>query len=151
MVPVSQWCGLSAGRSGNVNPAGSCVEYIRRGAVERDRSIGSVSPHKIEHLLEQFELVFVPYAAADDDALPRPGTQDSGDDRRHVVAPVEAEQASLNAEAVLIEPGYARLDGVGYRLGVPGPGNPVRIEPDDQDPGCRACRVHLRNPTPQEQ
>jgi hypothetical protein len=78
-----------AGRSGNVNPAGSCVERARRGAVERDRGIGSVSPHKIEHLLEQLKLV--PYTAADDNALPWPDTQGSGDDRRHVVAPVEAE------------------------------------------------------------
>jgi hypothetical protein len=33
------------------------------GAVKRDRSIGGVSPHQIEHLLEQFELIFIPHAA----------------------------------------------------------------------------------------
>jgi hypothetical protein len=135
-----------AGRSGNVNPAGSCVECVRRGAVERDRGIGSVSPHKIDHPLEQLELVFVPYAAADDDALPWSGTQGSGDDRLHVVASVEAEEASLNAEAVLSESSYSHLDRVGYRLGVPGPGNPIRIEPDYENSRCQGCRVHLRDP-----
>jgi hypothetical protein len=85
----------SAGRPGNVNPAGSCVERARRGAVECDRSTGSVSPHQIDHLLEQFELIFVPHAAADDDA----------------------------------------------RLRVPGPGNPVRIEPDHEDSGCAGAVV----------
>jgi hypothetical protein len=65
--------------------------------------------------------------------------------------PVEAEQASLNVDAVLSESGYSYLDCVGYRLGVPGPGNPIRIGPYHEDLGCRGCRVHLRNPTWQEQ
>src|SRR5580704_14370853 len=65
--------------------------------------------------------------------------------------PVEAEQASLNVDAVLSESGYSHLDCVGYRLGVPGPGNPIRIEPYHEDLGCRGCRVHLRNPTWEEQ
>jgi len=68
-----------------------------------------------EHLLERLELIFVPDAGADDDTLPRSGTQGSGDGRRHVVAPVEAEQASLNGDTVLSEPGYAHLDRAGYR------------------------------------
>ncbi|HLX51766.1 MAG TPA: hypothetical protein VKS82_25850 [Streptosporangiaceae bacterium] len=118
--------------------------------VERDRSIGSVSPYKIEHLLEQFEMVFVPDAAADDDALPWSGTQGSGDDRLHIVAPVKAEKTSLNAEAVLSESSYSHLDCVGYRLGIPGPGNPIWIEPDYEDSRCQVGRAHLWNTTPQE-
>ena len=93
----------------------------------------------------------MPYAAADDHALPWPGTQGGGDDRLHVVAPVKAEQASLNADAVLSESGYSHLDCGGNRLGVPGPGNPIRIEPDHEDPGSEGCRVHLRDTTSQDQ
>ena len=133
----------SAAPPGNVNPAGSSVERVRRGAVERDRSTGSVSPHQIEHLLEQLEQIFVPHPAADDDTLPWPGPQGSGDDNLHVVAAVQAEQASPNADAVLREPGYPHLDCVGYRLGIPRPGNPVRIEPDHEDLGYQGYRVHL--------
>jgi hypothetical protein len=133
---------------GDVNPAGRRVERTRRAAVERDRRTRSVSPHQVDHLLEQLKLTAVPYAAADHDALPWPGTQGSGYNRRYVIAPVEAEQARLNAEAVLSEPGNSDLDRVGYGLGIPRTGDPVRIEPDDQDPGYQTCRVHIRKPTP---
>jgi hypothetical protein len=105
--------GAAARGPGDVNPAGSCVERVRRGTAECDRSIGSASPHQIEHLLEQLKLIFVPHAAADDATLPWPGTQSSGNDRRHVVAAVQAGQASVNADAVLSEPGYSNLDCIG--------------------------------------
>ena len=60
-----------------------------------------------------------------------------GDDRLHVVAAVETEQARVNADAVLREPSYAHLDCVGHWLGILGTGNPVRIKPVHQDPGHR--------------
>ena len=75
---------------------------------------------KIDHLLEQLELA--PDSAADDDALPYPGPQRRGDDRRHIVAAVKAEQARFDAERVISESRYSHLDRVGYRPGVPGPG-----------------------------
>jgi hypothetical protein len=154
---LGAWAGLrpdtqaltGAGRPGRVKPAGSCTVGVRRAAAERDRGIGSAPPDQIDHLLEQVELVLVPYAAADDDTLPRLGPQASGDDRRHVIAPVQADQACLDADTVLREPGYARLDRFGYRPGVPRSGNPVRIEPNHQDAGRGDCRVHLRNATRQ--
>jgi hypothetical protein len=98
----------------------------------------SVLAHQIEHLLKQLKLIFVPQATADDDTLPWPGTQGSGDDGRHVVAPVEAEQASLNADAMLSEASYSHLDCVGYRSGIPGPGNPGTTFVELQG-GHRAC------------
>lgn len=102
-----------------------------------------MASHQIDHLLEQYELIIgFPHAAADDNALPWPGLQGSSDDRPHVVAAVQTEQAGLDANALLSELGHTNLDGIGYWLGVPRPGNPVRIEPDHKDTGLRSCRIH---------
>jgi len=57
-------------------------------------------PHQIDHLLEQPELIVVPHTAAEDDALPWLGAQGTGHDGLRV-APVETEQANLNADAAL--------------------------------------------------
>jgi hypothetical protein len=144
---VPRWL-AGTGRSGNVDPAGGCVEGICRGAVERDRRVGSVSPYQVDDLLEQLKLIFgFPYAATDDDAFPGPRAQGMADDRFQVVAAVEAEQAGLDADAVLGESSYADLDCVGYRLRVPGPGNPIRVKADHEDAGYRGCRVHTRDLT----
>ena len=102
-----------------------------------------MASHQIDHLLEQYELIIgFPHAAADDNALPWPGLQGSSDDRPHVVAAVQTEQAGLDANALLSELGHTNLDGIGYWLGVPRPGHPVRIEPDHKDTGLRSCRIH---------
>jgi hypothetical protein len=102
-----------------------------------------VSSHQIDHLLEQLELIFPrPHTAADNDALPRSGAQGISNDRLNVVAAVQADQASFDADAVLGESGYARLDCVGYRLRIPGPGDPVRVEPDHENAGRRGRCVH---------
>ncbi len=61
------------------------------------------------------------------------GLQRGADNRFHVVASVETDQAGLNAYTMLSEFGQSRLDCLGYRLGVPWPGHPVRIKPDDED------------------
>jgi hypothetical protein len=84
-----------------------------------DNGNGGQAPHLgyVSDVLDAY-LLCMPIAAADDDALPWPGMQGSGDDGRHVVAPVQADQARLDTEAVLSEPGYAHLDRVGYWLGV---------------------------------
>src|SRR5215207_749678 len=126
--------------SSEVQPAGGRVEGVGRGAVEGDRGIGSVSSHQVDHLLEQLELVA--NTATDRDALPPSGAQGVSDDRLHVVAAIEAEQAGLNADAVLGEPGYADLNRLGHRLGIPWPGNPVRVESDHENPGSRS-RAHF--------
>ncbi len=76
---------------GDPNPTAGRVERVRGGGVDGDRRIGSVSTHQIDHSLEQLELIVgLAHPAADDDALPRPGSQGSGDHRLHVVAAVEA-------------------------------------------------------------
>ena len=82
-----------------------------------------MASRQIGHLLEQYELIIgFPHAAADDNALPWPGLQGSSDDRLHVVAAAQTEQAGLDANALLSELGHINLDGIGYWLGVPGPG-----------------------------
>jgi hypothetical protein len=109
-----------------------------------------VSSYQVDDLLEQLKLIFgFPYTAADDDAFPGPRAQGMADDRFHVVAVAEAEQAALDADAVLGESSYAGLDCVGYRLRVPGPGNPIRVKADHEDAGYRGCYVHTRNLTSQ--
>ena len=77
-------------------------------------------------------LVGLAHSAANDDALPRPGSQGSGHHRLHVVAAVEAEQAGLSTYAVVGEPGHSHFNGICHRLGVPRPGHPIRIEPDHE-------------------
>ncbi len=63
-----------------------------------------MSSHQIDHLLEQLRLIFRrPHTAADNDALPRSGTQGITDEHLHIVAAVEAEQARFNADAALGE------------------------------------------------
>ncbi len=96
------------------NPASGCVEGIRRGAVERDRSIGGVASHQIDHLLEQLDLIFgLAHSTADNDALPRPSAQGIGDPRQHTVAAVEAKQAGFHTDAVLSESRHARRFALG--------------------------------------
>jgi len=102
-----------------------------------------VSSHQIDHLLKQFELIVgLAHTAANDHALPRPGAKCSSDDRFHIVAAVEANQAGLSAYAVFGESGHSRLDRVCYWLGIPWPGNPIRIEPDNEHAGGGGRDVH---------
>ena len=75
----------------------------------------------------------MPQATADSDALPGMGLQRVADDRFHVVASIETDQAGLNTNTMFSEFGQSRLDRLGYRLGVPWPGHPIRIKPNDQD------------------
>ena len=75
----------------------------------------------------------MPQTTADGDALPGMGLQRTADDRFHIVASVEADQAGLNANAMFSEFGQSRRDRLGYRLGVPRPGHPIRIKPNNQD------------------
>lgn len=55
------------------------------------------------------------------------------DDCFYVVTPIKGDEAGLDVHAMVGELGQARLDGLGHRLGVPRPGHPVRIKPDDED------------------
>jgi hypothetical protein len=87
-----------------------------------------VLSYQVDHLLEQLELILgCPHAAADNDALPRPGAQGITDHRHHIIAAVEAKQARLDSDAMLGEPRDSHRDGIGDRLRIPRPGNPVRI------------------------
>lgn len=127
----------AAGRSGNLHPAGSCVEGIRRCAIERDGGIGSVSSHQIDHLLEQLKLTFRrPHTAADNDALPRLGTQGMTDERLHRRCR-RGRTGKFNANAVLGESSDAHLDCVRYRLRVPGPGTRYGSSPITRTRGTR--------------
>ena len=59
---------------------------------------------EIQYPLEQFQSVVIPDATADDNALPRSGSQGFGNYRLHVVAPVECNEACFDADAMLSEP-----------------------------------------------
>lgn len=74
------------------------------------------------------------------DALP--SSDFRHDNRLHVVAAVETDQAKLRAQAVLGEPGPSDLDAVGHRLGIPRPGHPIRIEPDHEHTESEGRYVH---------
>lgn len=90
--------------------------------------------HQVDHPLEQFQLIFgLAHAASYNHAFPRTGTKRFDDECFHVVAAVKAEQAGLNPNAVLNEPGNSRLDRIRYRLWIPRSGNPVGIEADHQN------------------
>lgn len=82
------------------------------------------------------------YAAADNDVLPPSAARGLADDRLHVVATIQAEQARLHADAVLTESSHAQCDRLGDRLRVPVPWDPVRVEADHEDPGFRSGGVH---------
>lgn len=77
----------------------------------------------------------MPQATADSDALPWMGLQRVPDDRVHVVTSIKADQAGLDTYAMSGELGQSRLNRLGQRRRVPGPGHPIRIKPDDEDAG----------------
>ncbi len=61
------------------------------------------------------------------------GLQRTPNDRFHVVTSIEAEQTGFDTHAMFYKLGQSRLDRLGYRLGVPWSGHPIRVEPDDED------------------
>lgn len=95
---------------------------------------------QVDHPLEQFQLIA--YTAANDDALPRLRAKGSGDDGLYVVATVEAEQTELSPHALFDEPGPSDFNAVCYRLGVPRPWHPIRIEPDHEHTESEGRCVH---------
>jgi hypothetical protein len=70
--------------SRDLDPASGRVECVRRGRVERDRCVGGVPTHQIDHPLEQLRLIA--HTATNDDALPRLSAKGVGDDGLHVVS-----------------------------------------------------------------
>jgi len=96
--------------------------------------------HQVDHAFEQFQLIA--HTATNDDALPRLRAKRSGDDRLYVVATVETEQTELSPHALFGEAGPSDFDAVCYRLGVPRPGHPIRIESDHEHAGCAGRCVH---------
>ncbi len=99
-----------------------------------------MSTHQVDHPLEQVQLIA--HTATDDHALPGLRAKGSGDDRLYVVAAVETEQTELGPDALFDEPGTSFLDTVCYRLGIPRPGHPIRIEPDHEYTESEGRCVH---------
>ena len=54
--------------SGDLNPAGGCLECVPRGGVECDRCVSGVPTHQVDHPLQQFRLMA--HTATNDDAFP---------------------------------------------------------------------------------
>jgi hypothetical protein len=98
--------------------------------------------HQVNHPLEQVQLIT--HTATNDDALPTPGAKGSGDYCLYVVATVETDQAELSPHAMLDEPGPPDLHAVRYRLRIPRPRHPIRIEPDHEHPQFEGRRLHRR-------
>ena len=96
--------------------------------------------HQVDHPFEQIQLIA--HTATNDDALPRPRAKGSGYDRLYVVATVETEQTELSPHALFDEPGPSDFNAVHYRLGVPRPGHPIRIEPDHEHTESEGRCVH---------
>jgi hypothetical protein len=100
-------------------------------------------PHQVDHPLEQLKLIFgCAHAAPDDHTLPGPDAKGGSNDSFHVVAAVEAKQTG-STDTVLSEPGHSRLDRVCYRLRIPRPGNPERIEADHEHTRVRSRCIHF--------
>ncbi|MFJ9721476.1 hypothetical protein ACIRP3_01890 [Streptomyces sp. NPDC101209] len=120
----------------SLDPTGSGLVGRCRGGVERDGRLWGVPPHQVDDLLEEFHLIVrVPQTTADGHALPPMGSQGITDDYFYVVTSVKADEAGLDGHVVFGELGQSHLDRFGYRLGVPRPGQPIRIKPDDKDAG----------------
>lgn len=96
--------------------------------------------HQVDHPLEQFQLIA--HTATNDDALPLLRTKGSGDNRLYIVATVKTDQTELSPHAVFDEPGPSDLNAVCYRLWVPRPGHPIRIEPDHEHTESGGRCVH---------
>ncbi len=131
--------------SANVSaePTGSGLVDSCRGPVERNGRVGCVLSNQIDHGFQELNLIVrVPQATADSDALPCVGLQCTADDRFHVVASIETDQAGLDPNTMHGELSQPHLDRLGNRLGVPWSGHPRRVESDHED-AWRGIGVHL--------
>jgi len=103
----------------------------------------AINVHEVDDAFEQVELVLgLADATADDNHLPRPAVECLGHDCLDVVTPVEPEHAAFHPDPGIAETSHADGNRVGHRSGVPGPGHPVRVEPDHQDPWLGSGGVH---------
>jgi len=96
--------------------------------------------HQVDHPFEQVQLIA--HTATNDDALPGLRADGSGDDCLYVVATVETDQAEHSPHAMFDEPGPSDFNAVCYRLGVPRPRHPIRIEPDHEHLQVEGRCVH---------
>ena len=123
---------------GDVDPAGGRVVRVGRGGVERNRGTRRVTSDQIDDLFEQETLIVCcAQTPTDDNAFPRSSPDGLADGRDHVVTAVDADQAGLDGDAMLSKSSESGVDGRCHRHRVPRPGNPMGVESDDEDAGCR--------------
>src|SRR4051812_20437221 len=109
------------------------VDHVVESLVEGNPGPRSVQMNEVDELLEERkQLLVLANTGPEQNAVPRVG-REGGDESRCVIPTVQPDQTVLGVDAKLAEAGSGGIDRGNDRRRVPGTGDAIGIETDDED------------------